>query len=221
MRSTLNEDHIDQMLQIDNSPNLEDKLSIEYINQRIKMRYKTRKRGKYIKISTIVAGVFCMALIIPFWTIKKDAVHATLTPLGELTIVKQSSVQKTLKNMNLKIEKTSAPAKISAKEIVRKLARTHYYGTQKATSIEAMHCVISGVPKTMVNPAVIQSDPSIQVSGDYLNNVPVWIITFNGIHPVVHGGIGINIPKSKLPTAQDEIFDSNTGKAVIGFVSRN
>ncbi|GEO27676.1 hypothetical protein AAC03nite_34610 [Alicyclobacillus acidoterrestris] len=166
----------------------------------------------------IAAGVAIIGFCTPFIVSSRFTVDATPTPLGKLTIVKQSPALNELKNMNVQVSNSQIHAKVSAEEIINQLAQKQYFSEQKATTIEATYYVISRVPKELVNPNVISSDPVIKVSGDYLYNIPVWVIRFNGVHPPMSTGLGIHHSSPKQQ-AVDTVFDATTGKVIIGFSS--
>ncbi|MCL6442349.1 MAG: hypothetical protein K6T83_02590 [Alicyclobacillus sp.] len=218
---TLNDESVKHLLLSDSYPIVPDRLDISMIRREIRVRQIRHPKvlGRTAASLGIALAILAVGCVITLTSESvNNVVFATMTPLGRLVVLKHSEAEQEAKGMNLEIATATEPPKVSAQDIIQSLVSHHYFGTQHATSIEAVHCKVSGIPRIMANPCITQRDKTITVTGDYLNGVSAWIITFSGMNPGVQGGVHIKI--SSPPRSYNTIFDANTGDPIIGFTGR-
>jgi hypothetical protein len=140
---------------------------------------------------------------------------ASLTPVGKLIVESNSQAQDVGSRFGFRFSGPKHQEKVSAASIVQKLDGNGYLPVKDASSIQAVYAVVSGLPRIMVNPDYIKADPEILVHGDLLDDVPVWVVTFNGVKPP------IQLPKGQnaymVPNSHTVLFDANTGDPLMGY----
>lgn len=174
------------------------------------------RHRKSLIASSVILGSATAAGIILF-SVKSNIaqVSAAPTALGKIQVETHSQAMDVAASFKWTSQSPKTNPVVTVDKIISNLAAANNLEVQKATSITAVQTVLSGLPEVMINPQYVIDDPQIQRDGDYLNNVPVWIITFNGVTPPVHGPKGITV--KNIPNSHSEIYDSNTGDLLLGF----
>lgn len=110
------------------------------------------------------------------------------------------------------ISPEAMPPRVSAQQIEAKLLQN----VHGETSVAANYVLYTNpytTPRT-VSPAERAADPAF-AHEPYAKNLPVWIITINGL-PIMDLGRG---PQPKGTESDNEIFDANTGRFIAGWLS--
>lgn len=103
--------------------------------------------------------------------------------------------------------------KVDISEIIKRLGNSIYL--RAAGEVQVEYTDMSGIYVASVDPKLLQDDTSIQINGDKLRDVPVWLLSCTNMHLPLASHTG---PSSNAQT-WTLIFDANDGEYLGSYVS--
>lgn len=139
--------------------------------------------------------------------------YASINTVPTVSDVEKLSAEPGVKRMNFELKEASQTPKLGKQDAIKRAKEImgDAYGNEQATSITAVYTLFTD----KAAPDLLQPDKDI-----LLKDLPVWIVTFDGLKIPGHG---VPMPSSdtsiqgRINTQLNVVVEANTGEEILMF----